>query len=339
MPVIHHVLVVGTGSIGERHARCFLGTGRARVSIVEINAQLRAAICQRYDVLGFASLDEALAARPALPLDLAVVATPAHLHVDQATRLAARGLHVLVEKPLSTGIEGIDELCRVARQQSAVVGVAYVYRNFPALGALRDAIHAGRFGSPLELVVVSGQNFPTYRPAYRETYYASRQTGGGAIQDALTHLLNAGQWLLGPFDRVVADAAHCQLDGVQVEDTVHLLARHGQVLASYSLNQYQAPNETSITVVCERGTARWESHRQRWRWMTVPDEPWHDESFPPAERDQAFIAQAHQFLDTAEGKCAPLCSLEEGRHTLQVNLAALNSLDSGNWQRLPVTTQ
>ena len=50
-------------------------------------------------------------------------------------------------------------------------------------------------------------------------------------------------------ERVVADAAHQVLEGVTVEDTVHLLARHGSVMASYSLNQHQAPNEITITVV------------------------------------------------------------------------------------------
>ena len=48
---------------------------------------------------------------------------------------------------------------------------------------------------------------------------------------------------------------------MDVEDTVHVLARHGDVLASYSLNQHQAPNEVTLTVVCERGTVRWEARR------------------------------------------------------------------------------
>src|SRR5215217_6265260 len=99
---------------------------------------------------------------------------------------------------------------------------------------------------------------PFYRPAYRNTYYARRSSGGGAVQDALTHVLNAGQWLVGNIDRVVADAAHLAIEGVDVEDTVHVIARHGDLLASYSLNQHQAPNETMITVVCEGGTARFE---------------------------------------------------------------------------------
>ncbi len=33
----HEVLIVGVGSIGERHLRCFLAKGRANVGIVEID--------------------------------------------------------------------------------------------------------------------------------------------------------------------------------------------------------------------------------------------------------------------------------------------------------------
>jgi predicted dehydrogenase len=323
-----HILVIGVGSIGERHLRCFQATGRARVSFVEINDALRETIAQRYDAPGFASLEAALATRP----DAAVVATPAHLHLDLAMQLAAEGLHVLVEKPLDVRADGAQQLAEIASERGVLVAVAYVYRCFPALMAMRQALLSGRFGAPLELVAVSGQNFPRYRPAYRETYYTRHATGGGAIQDALTHLLNAGEWLVGPIDRLVADAAHCMLAGVEVEDTVHVLARHGQVLASYSLNQHQAPNELTLTVICKRGVVRWESHLNRWRWTIGPDEPWKEESHEPLPRDAAFIAQAHAFLDAVAGTSPPPCSLAEGLQTLRVNLAALASAASGEWQ-------
>ena len=67
MTLRHHVLVVGVGSIGERHVRCFQATGRAEVSIVEINDALRATICERYGVRGFANLEAALSERGAAP--------------------------------------------------------------------------------------------------------------------------------------------------------------------------------------------------------------------------------------------------------------------------------
>jgi predicted dehydrogenase len=324
---LHHILIVGVGSIGERHLRCFQSTGRCRVSLVEINPPLRQAIAERYGVPAHATLEEALATKPSA----AVVAVPAHLHLPIARQLAAAGVHLLIEKPLSTRLQGVNELREVVKQKQLICGVAYVYRSHPILGAMREAILSGRFGQPVEMVAVCGQHFPKYRPAYREIYYKDRATGGGAIQDALTHILNAGQWLVGPMTKLVADAEHQLLPGVEVEDTVHILARHDRVQASYALNQHQAPNEVTITVICERGTTRFEAHENRWRWMTTPGEPWHDERHEPLERDTLFIKQATCFLDALEGKRPVPCSLDDGESTLRANLAALASCASGQW--------
>jgi predicted dehydrogenase len=328
----HRVLIVGVGSIGERHLRCFQATGRANVSLVEIDPDLRRSVAQRYGVTtAHADLADALASPP----DVAVVATPAPSHVPLATRLARAGVHVLIEKPLSTTTEGIEELGAAVRDRPVVAGVGYVYRAHPLLAAMRRAVTGGRFGRPVEVVAVCGQHFPTYRPAYRTIYYNDRATGGGAIQDALTHVINAAEWLVGPVDRLVADAAHRVLEGVAVEDTAHVLARHGKILASYSLNQHQAPNEVTLTIVCERGTARFELHAHRWRWMTTPGDPWHDEEIAPLVRDALFVAQAGAFLDAVEGRGTPACSFDEGLQTLRVNVAALATPPAGPWQNVP----
>lgn len=327
-----NILIVGVGSIGLRHLRCFRDTGRAELSFCEIDPELRARVAEEYRVdRCYPDLETALAAERA---DAAVIATPANLHISQAIRLAEAGLHLLIEKPLSTNLDRIDELQRLLREKELVSAVAYVYRANPVLEAMRAAIAEGRFGRPVQVIAVSGQHFPTYRPKYREIYYRDRATGGGAIQDSLTHVLNAGEWLVGPIDRLVADAAHQVLEGVSVEDTAGVLTHQGNVLGCYSLNQHQAPNEMTITVVCERGTARFEGHLSRWRWMIHPDDPWHDEPPQQLARNELFVLQANAFLDVLDGRAPPLCSLEEGLQTLRVNLAALASLEKERWQTI-----
>lgn len=184
MPPPHRVIVVGAGSVGERHLRCFLATGRAEVGFVEPRNAARQDVAARYPAAAaFDTLD-----------------------VPLATKLAERGVHLLIEKPLSLSVAGVNDLAAAAKANRAVIAVAYVYRAHPALAAMRAAIAAGEVGRPLELVAVAGQCFPFYRPAYRETYYARRESGGGAVQDALTHPLDAGWWFVGPIDRVVAPA-------------------------------------------------------------------------------------------------------------------------------------
>ena len=318
-----NVLIVGVGSIGERHLRAFRATGRAAVALCETDEARRQEVSRRCQVDRCYGDLEAAASDADHRFDAAVIATPAPLHVSMAERLARAGVHLLIEKPLSTTLEGTDDLVKVVAENRILAAVAYVCRAHPALQAMRQALADDRFGKPVQLVAVTGQHFPTYRPAYRATYYTRRETGGGAIQDALTHVINMGEYLVGPVDRVTADGAHQIIEDVEVEDTAHVLARHGDVLGSYALNQYQAPNESTITVVCARGTARFEMHRHRWLSMTEPGADWDEEEVFAGDRDAVFVNQANHFLDAVEGKSPPLCSLADGLHTLRVNLAVL----------------
>jgi predicted dehydrogenase len=324
-------LVVGVGSIGERHTRCFLATGRAVAGICESNGERRAAVAEQYAVEGaYEQLDEALAQL----WDAVLVATPAHTHIPIATQVAQRGINLLIEKPLSASLEGVDELKALVAGQGLIAAVGYQYRAHPGVRAMKEALDSGRFGKPLQVYGAVGQSFPFYRPAYRDVYFARREHGGGAIQDAITHLLNLAEFLAGPITRLAVDAGHQSLEGVTVEDTVHVIARHGDVMANYALNLYQHPNESQITVVCERGTLRFELHQKRWRSMTEPEGPWEDHVYELKDRDSWYVAHADAFLDVLEGKAEALCTLDDGIQTLRVNLAALRSAETLTWQRI-----
>ncbi len=322
------LLIVGVGSIGERHLRCFQATGRVDVSICELNTDLREKIGKQYQVeKQYADLDSALAD----PHDCAVIATPAHLHIEMSKCAVQAGLDIFIEKPLSTSFKGIKELQSLLQETQRKAAVAYVYRAHPALAAMKADLDSGKFGKPVQLVVVSGQNFPTYRPAYRDIYYNSRELGGGAVQDALTHSVNAGEYLVGPVESLVADFSHQVLEGVDVEDTVHVITRQGNVLGNFCLNQHQAANESAITVICERGMLRFEYQNSWYRWVTEPEAEWQVGYHEILERDTLFQRQASAFLDYLEGLCPPLCSFEDGIQTLAVNLSILNSTENRSW--------
>ena len=328
---IHRILIVGVGSIGERHVRCFLATTRAVIGICEIQDALRESVTKRYGIEEvFSDLEKAFAAS----WDAVLIATPAHTHIPIALQAASRGLNLLIEKPLSTSLEGIAELQQAVNSQHLLAAVSYNHRAHPGLRAMKTAVDSGKFGKPLQLYAVTGQHFPAYRPAYRDIYFADHAKGGGAVQDSITHALNLGEWLAGPIERITVDAAHQLLEGVTVEDTVHALTRQGSVMGNYTVNLYQQPNESTTTLVCEKGTLRFELHKGRFLWMDTVDGVWHEESHVLPDRDTWYILNATAFLDALEEKADPLCSLEEGIQTLRVNLAALVSMESQQWQQI-----
>jgi predicted dehydrogenase len=327
---MHSILVIGCGSIGERHLRCFQQTGRCHVSVCDANATLLAEVSGRYGVPSYGSLSEALSAQR---FDALVICTPAHTHLAIAREGAAHGAALLIEKPLSVTLDGLEETRAAIAKSGRFAAVAYVYHCFPWLVAAREFLHSGALGRPLQATVVAGQHFPTFRPAYRDIYYARHETGGGAIQDALTHLMNAMEWLIGPMTRLYCDAAHQQLEGVSVEDTVNICARHGSVMASYAMTQFQAANETTLEVQCEGGSLKIESHAQRWGSMRLGETAWEWRSTAPLQRDDLFIAQASAFLDGMEGRACTLCTFDEAAQTLRCNRAALESAATG----MPIT--
>ncbi len=322
------ILIIGVGSIGERHVRCFQATGRCELAICEPMHDRRNDVARRYNVSGYASWNEALENES---FSAAVIASPAPWHIPAARALTESGLHLLIEKPLSLNTDGISELSESIKSHATRVSVGFVYRALPALQQMRAAVQSERFGRIVQIQVQSGQHFPFYRPAYREIYYADPAQGGGLIQDMLPHFLNAVEWIAGPATKVVVDAAHKVLPGVEVEDTVNLLTRHGNIMANFSVNQHQPVNESVITVLCESGAARWELSGQRWLSANENGGDWTVQQSYDHQRDDYYILQANAFLDLLDGKAEPLCPLADGITTLHSTLAILESRESGSW--------
>jgi predicted dehydrogenase len=260
--------------------------------------------------------------------DAAVICTPAHTHIPISAQCVERGLHLLIEKPLAVSVEGVEALQNLICERGVVVRVAYVHRSLLVVRKLKELLDSGIIGEPKQYTMVSGQNFPTFRPAYRTIYYARHEAGGGAIQDALTHSLHGSEWLLGPIQRVFSDAAHQVLEGVEVEDTVNLTARlgsGGKVMASFSINQFQAPNENVTNINGTLGSLRAELHHARVGVYLHGSDQWQWHDLPKEDRDGPFLRQAESFLCAISGGVDDMATFAEGLQTLRVNIAALQS--------------
>ena len=109
-----NILIVGVGSIGERHLRCFQATNRCDLALCETVVERREAMAEEFGVAAFASVDEALDAGL---FEAAVIAAPAPFHIPLATQLTEHGLHLLIEKPLSISLDGVADLQRLVEEK------------------------------------------------------------------------------------------------------------------------------------------------------------------------------------------------------------------------------
>lgn len=322
----HSILIIGCGSIGERHLRCFQQVAGCTVVACDTREEILARMAQTY---GVATCTDWSTTEATAGIDVAVICTPAPSHVSIARELLSRGLHVLIEKPLSHTLDDLDHLIAARDASGCQAGVAYVYRVFPVLGEAAAFLAAGSLGPIVHASVLTGQPFHLFRPAYASTYYRDHATGGGAIQDGLTHVANWVEGVLGPTRSLIADSAHQVLPEVEVEDTVHVSARHDGALVNYSFNQFQMPNEMTFQFNAARGSVKVEIHANRWGVCTDPTAGWTWHEAPVPERDTHFINQAQAFIDAVEGRAPVRCSLEDAAQTLRFNLAALQASASG----------
>ena len=330
----YNLLVVGLGPKGRRHLRAFEATGRVRLAICDEDTEMRLAVMREHSVdRAYGSLDEALRERH----DAAVVAGSVPRRFQTALRLMEHRIHVMIEPPLGLSLEGSDEMLAMARRMRRVAATGYLWRAHPALTAMRDAVTEGRFGRPLQVIGVDARRLVDLEAdGAAGATTPSHKTGAGVIQQGLSHLLNTAQWLVGSMDYLIADAERQVLDTGPVEDTVHVIARHGRVQAEYAANQHQSIPETFLTVVAEDGCCRFDPRHDRWGWLSGEESTWQFERFSagkPGEgeaarrldSDQLARLQAESFLDAVEGIRPPLCTLEEGVQTLRMILAALES--------------
>ncbi|MDP6439898.1 MAG: Gfo/Idh/MocA family oxidoreductase [Candidatus Brocadiia bacterium] len=327
---MHKVLVVGGGSIGERHARCFINTGRAEVALCEAKPQRLEEMTARHALSAtFDDFEKIDLSR----FDAAVICVPPHLHVPYARRAAEAGCHVFIEKPLSLDLAGIPELGRTAEQKGLTVGVAFLLRATRIAQMVKDEIDSGRPGEILDITCVCGYDHRVARPDYRSTYAVSKAMGGGAIPDQLSHRANLIQWFLGPVRQVVASYERLAWEDVDVEDTLSALLRFrdSRAMCNIHVSMWHPCQTNRVTlssndeqVICDSSLEKVGILRREtgeWNWTPVPA----GKRDAKGQVDEPFVLEANNFLDAVEGKAAVLCSLEEAAHTVEVCMAAAES--------------
>lgn len=197
-------LVVGFGSIGQRHASLLSEAG-FKVELVT-SQQVPMLACHRSAALALAEAT----------FEIIVVANPASMHLATVAEVwkAGHAGEVIVEKPLS------DRPAPTSRMASRV-RVGYNLRFLPIVARIRELIAGRRL---LSMAAHVGQYLPDWRPAkdYRSCVSAQRGLGGGALRE-LSHELDLVQHLAGPWRRVVATGGNSATLEVDVEDHFALL--------------------------------------------------------------------------------------------------------------------
>ncbi|MEW5837503.1 MAG: Gfo/Idh/MocA family oxidoreductase [Pseudomonadota bacterium] len=133
--------VIGTGYLGKFHADKYAALPECElVAIVDTHASAAAAVAEKHACLALSDYRDLLG-----KVDAVSIAVPTSLHYAIARDFLCAGVHVLVEKPMTTTVEEADELIRLAHEKRCVLMVGHLERFNPAILAMEGLLNEPRF--------------------------------------------------------------------------------------------------------------------------------------------------------------------------------------------------
>jgi len=168
--------VIGVGVMGSNHARVLAGLqGADLVGVADPDRRQADFVARTLSCAAVADVAELLD----LNIDAVTIAAPTHLHHDIALACIARGVHVMVEKPITSSVEEGRDIIEAARRAGVTLMVGHVERFNPAVETIKEAL---RDEDILSIAITRVGPFPP------------RMSNVGVVIDLAVHDIDLIRW-------------------------------------------------------------------------------------------------------------------------------------------------
>jgi predicted dehydrogenase len=203
-------------------------------------------------------------------VEACVIATPHPFHAPYTLGCLERGLHVLVEKPLSVlAKDGLDVVAASAKS-GLHVAVDFQYTSYPHSLALKEMIVNGELGELREVVGV--MEWKRTEEYYLRADWVGRRTydglpcWDGVLMNQAVHLLNSAlQFGTAEAGLAVPQRLQAELyriHDIQTEDVAALRGDLGEAnLYLYATTCCDADYRTTLDIIGTKGRASWNTEK------------------------------------------------------------------------------
>jgi predicted dehydrogenase len=292
--------VVGAGIMGINHARVLAGLPNTTlVGIVEPVAAQRARADELTGCPTFSSVDELIAEG----VDAVTIAAPTHLHHEIALACIARGINLLVEKPISSSVEEGRDIVAAARRAGVTLMVGHVERFNPAVAAIKQAISGEDI---LSIAITRVGPFPP------------RMSNVGVVIDLAVHDIDLIRWFTE--SDIVEIQPQLSSAVAEREDIALLQFRTASGVLAHINTNWLTPFKARNVTVATRGKYVMGDLLTRQVTECFGFKP--DGSYSmrhlPVGHDEPLRAELIAFLHAVRSGCVPAVTGEEGVASLEI---------------------
>lgn len=126
-------------------------------------------------------------------LDIVSIATPPPSHFEITMTAIDHGIHVLCDKPLAMNVEQGERMVNYAQQAGIKTATGFIWRQDPAVLAIRDLIQDGYVGKVLDIHCRCALGIPVMPMNWQYL----KEEGGGSLMQHGAHVIDRAHWLLG----------------------------------------------------------------------------------------------------------------------------------------------
>lgn len=320
-----HVLIIGSGSVGKRHARNLAALG-CTISCSDPRSDRRSEMRAQLPLVG--DFADEITAMSATSYDGVVIGSPPPFHVAQSARALSAGVPVLLEKPVCADLVSAEHLAlTVARSQTALL-LSYTWRWWLPLAEVRSILKSQAIGQLRHVHFHMSAHLADWHPweRYQDFFMAKRALGGGALLDE-SHWLDLMIWFFGMPAEVSGRIEKISDLEIETDDNVDLLLSYADgKRVTMHLDLYGRPHEKFIRFVGSNGTLLWTADPNR---IAVGRGQLWEQTDYTGDRNDMFVAVAKEFLDVMNGGAVRTCTVEDGVRVLRVIEAARTASHEG----------
>jgi predicted dehydrogenase len=328
------IIVIGCGSIGQRHIGNLQNLGVENVMATDPNLERRNEVEAKFNINTVENLEEALSNGS----EVALITAPTNLHVPLAMKAASHGCHLMIEKPLGDRFDGIDDLVATIKERrlTTLVGCNMRFHHGPA--TIKGLLEQRAIGRIITAHLDGGQYLPDWHPLedYRQNYSANASMGGGVVLDGI-HEIDYARWLFGEVAEVYSQGGKVSHLEIDTEDTANILMKMTAGFSvSIHLDYIQRIYCRTCKIIGEEGTIFWDIAQGAVTLFTAGQKTW--QSFPEPKGyniNQMYLDEMQHFLNCLTGQEKSTLDVYEGKRVLEIALAIKDSMLTGDPKKVP----
>lgn len=250
---VEKALVIGCGSIGQRHIKNLKKSGIKKISALRTRKGYYKDLPKSFGVKEFYNLEDAIMEKP----DIAIISNPTSYHLETAIKIAPHVKGIFMEKPLSHSLIGINDLLMKLNEYKTIFFMGHNLMFHPIVLNIKKFIDSTDLGKIINIQSQVGHWLPNWHPYenYKESYTAKKELGGGAAL-SLIHEIHLAIELAGkPIDVIGMKTNPSLLD---IDNDIDIIAdimisHNSGCVSQIHLDFIQRPFHRSGLITFEKG--------------------------------------------------------------------------------------